>query len=573
MRKHTTALHGMVPQWRDYVDDTVAIAFGDHTLTRGGGRFSEFKREDSPWIVLYQGFFIYDLHDAEHDITTDQAHLQALLKRYGWDFWKRLRGEYVLLVYHTEERVMRLYRDSSGAYTLFYYTDILGNFIVSSELRALTEHPLVQTSLDPQAVSLAMLLGYIPSTRTMIDDVVKVAVGSIVTFDCKKRELSRTPMEFSLYGGEDYTSYQPLIASQVTQRRDLGLVLDGSFEAALLLEHLSRDRKDLITYSIRYERGDPHGETIANDGERLSKHYGTHHEEIYITADEYRLALPRALEIVQEPFHFYHTVDALFIMERAHACGTRNLMLPGAGDALTGSALDSKQSLLCRFATMLSPTLRNALLVLHTGREYDFTVQCDRWFYRTSETTPYAAPAIPYKKISDELREQVSALTPLYSELDVLLPLIRDSHCIERVLIQAPLLSSVYARLSQALGMVTWAPCAERCVRGILDSYRRTHDRYYYQLPNTLGGIPDWYHTYTRNELQQGINKPPLLYWYDKKWRDTYLSLLGSKRTSDVVAWARVRSIIEARGDLYPGDKIAIYLSLAALMHRYSVAT
>ncbi|MDT4332295.1 XrtA/PEP-CTERM system amidotransferase [Methylomonas sp. MS20] len=111
-----------------------------------------------------------------------RTHCDTEVILYAWQAWgeacvERLRGMFAFALWDRPQQTLFLARDRLGVKPLYYSLLANGHFIFGSELKALKQHPLLPTRIDPTAVEDYFGFGYVPDPKTIYRDVYKLEPG------------------------------------------------------------------------------------------------------------------------------------------------------------------------------------------------------------------------------------------------------------------------------------------------------------------------------------------------------------------------------------------------------------
>jgi asparagine synthase (glutamine-hydrolysing) len=112
---------------------------------------------------------------------------------HGYEEWgidellKRLRGMFAFAIYDSVNLQLTLARDRLGIKPL-YYSHNGKRFIFSSEIKAIASSGLIRKEINPRAVSLYLLYGFIPPPETVFKEIIALRPGHYIRL--KGKELS-----------------------------------------------------------------------------------------------------------------------------------------------------------------------------------------------------------------------------------------------------------------------------------------------------------------------------------------------------------------------------------------------
>lgn len=231
---------------------------------------------------------------------TDTEVLLKLYEREGIGFVKRLRGMFAFGLYDTTTKTLHLVRDSSGIKPLYRAT-IDGKTYFASEMRVLMSIMPIQPTLNLESLSAYMKLQYVPGPATMCTGIDSVIPGTIVSFkEGKETTVVFSPDEprVSIASKKEFCEKFPEIMQRVVEDhmisdKPIGIFLSGGMDSSILLHHMARaSRTPIKTFTVRFDASENEDAARFNRDADLAlltaQHYGTDHEELLLTAEEYR---------------------------------------------------------------------------------------------------------------------------------------------------------------------------------------------------------------------------------------------------------------------------------------------
>jgi len=136
------------------------------------------------YVIAYNGE-VYNFNEIREDIglsprtASDTEVILEAFEKYGTEFIHTLNGMFAIAIYDKQEKQLYLFRDRIGIKPLFYFhsgTD----FAFASEIKALeaSDHIRSCLSINKQAVSKYLYLGFIPEPDTIYKNIYKFPAGS-----------------------------------------------------------------------------------------------------------------------------------------------------------------------------------------------------------------------------------------------------------------------------------------------------------------------------------------------------------------------------------------------------------
>lgn len=241
----------------------------------------------------------------------------------------RAVGMFAFALWDRRERVLHLVRDRFGEKPL-YYGWVGGDFLFASELKALRSHPGFANPVDREALALFAARTYVPAPLSIYRDVYKLEPGCIlsVTPDAARTAPGAAPSEGRTAGLRltRYWSYREVlaaghadpigdeaeaidalddalgraIAGQAMADVPVGAFLSGGIDSSTVVALYQRHSSTPVrTFSIGFEDAGFNEAEYAKD---VARHFGTVHDERYVTVAETRDVIPALPAMYDEPF-------------------------------------------------------------------------------------------------------------------------------------------------------------------------------------------------------------------------------------------------------------------------------
>ena len=271
----------------------------------------------------------------------------------GFEYWgieatiKKTKGMFAFAVYDSHENTLTLGRDRLGEKPLYYGWQ--GNsFIFSSELKPFKAHPDFLNRVDRQALTQYLRYNCVPGVACIYKGISKLAPGSILTFSLSDKKYSITTYWSLLdvirsakaqpYEGDENDAVDELelrlkesIRDQMLSDVPLGAFLSGGIDSSIIVALMqAQSGKPIKTFSIGFDKD---GFNEAEHAKAVAEHLGTHHTELYVTADMALGVIPKLPHLYDEPFADSSQIPTYLVAEMAREYVT--VALSGdAGDEL-----------------------------------------------------------------------------------------------------------------------------------------------------------------------------------------------------------------------------------------------
>ncbi|WNB77224.1 XrtA/PEP-CTERM system amidotransferase [Methylomonas koyamae] len=278
-----------------------------------------------------------------------RTHCDTEVILYAWQAWgescvERLRGMFAFAIWDRAKQTLFLARDRLGVKPLFYAELANGHFIFGSELKALTQHPLLPKDPDPTAIEDYFSFGYIPDPKTIYRSVYKLEPGYCLAI--KRGDANFRPKQYwdvtfkpitsahaTDVGEELISRLREAVKIRMVADVPLGAFLSGGVDSSgvvALMAGLSAD--PVNTCSISF--GDPK----FNESEfaaRVAERYHTSHRVEQVDPDDFSL-IDRLSGLYDEPYADSSALPTYRVCELAKKQVTVVLSGDGGDENLAG---------------------------------------------------------------------------------------------------------------------------------------------------------------------------------------------------------------------------------------------
>jgi len=261
--------------------------------------------ESKTIIITYNGeIFNYRRLRESEDLTTktgtDTEVLLKLYEKHGIDFVQKLQGMFAFAIYDTRTKTLHLSRDESGIKPL-YLTYVNGNPHFASEMRALMSALPTKPAINLSAMSAFIRLQYVPGPETMCEGIESLPTGTILSWkDGKETRRSFTAdVSKPLIGSKEQFMHefpslmQEVVTDHMIADKPISIFLSGGMDSSIVLHHMAKASSAPVqTFTVRFEATEAEDAARFNRDAELArmtaKYYGTDHEELALTAEQYR---------------------------------------------------------------------------------------------------------------------------------------------------------------------------------------------------------------------------------------------------------------------------------------------
>lgn len=317
------------------------------------------------FVIVFNGE-IYNHKSLRHELDSEgrspvwrgHSDTEALLASIAaWGLTKALQaanGMFGLALWDRNARTLHLACDRFGEKPV-YYGRAANAFVFASELKALSQYPGWNPSIDRSAVRLLTRYGYIPAPHSIFSGVRKLEPGTIATIRISSgstpaedprlerywsaRDLVERARSSPLDTGEDEAldQFEALFRDAVGLRMEadvpLGAFLSGGFDSTAVVAMMQQQSsRSVRTFTIGFSEPKYNEAPFAKD---IARHLGTDHTELYVTPAEAMQVIPSLPTLYDEPFADSSQIPTFLVSQLAHRHVT--VALSGdAGDELFG---------------------------------------------------------------------------------------------------------------------------------------------------------------------------------------------------------------------------------------------
>ena len=302
---------------------------------------------DGRWAIVYNGE-LYNYQDLGRQLglllrthCDTEVVLKACIAR-GPAALEQFDGMWAMAVVDSAGRCGHLSRDPVGIKPL-YYARHDDRLIFASEMWAMRRVPDLPLEIDPEAMRLYLMLGFIPHPWTIYRGVRKLSPGHRLDFDAAG---PREPVRFYHLPAPpaktpDYADACRQVRTTIEQaaRRQriadvpLGAFLSGGLDSSIVVAALAKAGQTVRTFSIGYADHPRYDET--RYARLVADHIGTEHLTFTLSFADVLEAVEPTLDHLGEPFADSSLLPAALVSRHTRQHVTVALSGDG-GDELFG---------------------------------------------------------------------------------------------------------------------------------------------------------------------------------------------------------------------------------------------
>lgn len=192
-------------------------------------------------IYNYKEIKLTFLSDCEFISNSDSEVAFKLYLKLGDSFIEHLQGMFSIVVYHKNEKKLKIWRDRFGIKP-FYYFHNSKQFIFSSEIKGILNTNFVDNKPNFQGIAYSMYLGTCPSPLTIYENIYSLQAGHKLEFSVDENKLEIEPYWILKYNPsirkieypEFYKDVKNLCNLYYTGEAEKAIMLSGGIDSGTL---------------------------------------------------------------------------------------------------------------------------------------------------------------------------------------------------------------------------------------------------------------------------------------------------------------------------------------------------
>lgn len=281
---------------------------------------------------------------------SDTEVMLEAIERWGVEAaTKRFVGMFAFALWDHQDQKLFLVRDRLGIKPL-YYGFVNGDFVFASELKAIREYPGFEGKIDRGALASFMRHSYIPAPDCIYQGLRKLLPGHILVLDSpadqpvlscfwSASQIAKAGIESQIQGSDEEIVNQleeklkAAVALRMIADVPLGAFLSGGVDSSTVVALMqAQSTRPVKTFTIGFHEDDYNEAAHAN---RVAKHLGTDHTELYVTPEGAMNVIPLLPRMYDEPFADSSQIPTYLVSKLARSRVTVSLSGDG-GDELFG---------------------------------------------------------------------------------------------------------------------------------------------------------------------------------------------------------------------------------------------
>ena len=361
-----------------YVKDHVG--FGHRRLSiidLSEGHQPMSNENSTVWIVFNGEIYNYlelraQLMERGHQFKTnsDTETIIHAYEEFGEKCLELLRGMFAFAIWDENRQQIFAARDRIGEKP-FYYTEVDGTFIFSSEIKSILQFPSFRKEIELSALDLYLSLRYVPGPLTMFKGILKLQPGHYLILKGNRLSIHEywdVPNNLGKVSRNEeechhrfLTLLEECIRMRLMSEVPLGVFLSGGIDSSLVVALMSAMTDIPIkTFSVGYETD--FGTNEFDYARMVVEKYHTEHYELRIGSRDFYDFIPKLVWYLDEPIADAATIPLFFLSEFAKQWITVVLSGEGADEILAGYYIYKKMLWLQKLQ-YVPKTIRENLLL------------------------------------------------------------------------------------------------------------------------------------------------------------------------------------------------------------------
>jgi asparagine synthase (glutamine-hydrolysing) len=357
---------------------------------------------------------------------------------------------FAFALWDERRQVLLLARDRVGIKPL-YYIKTRNALLFGSEMKSMLTDPCIERRINPRAIDRFLTYGYLPGSETPLEGIYKLEPGHYLTVH-NGQVAVRQYWDLHFDTSTRWKSFDEAVeALRVLLRRTIkdhmisdvpvGVLLSGGVDSTGVLRYaVEQTDKPIHTFTMGFD-----GEEFADErpyARLAAQRYGTLHQDITMSAEDFRDFLPKYVWHMEEPVFEPPAVALYFVAHLARESSVKVLLSGEGGDEAFGGYQNYRNLLLLeKLKSVFGPAkgvLRLGLQALgqvgwkRIGRYSNLVDLPLSQYYLSRTATPNTAfnqlkSSIYTKEFADSLGDQTSEAPTrrLFETLDSYSPLNR----------------------------------------------------------------------------------------------------------------------------------------------------
>ena len=279
--------------------------------------------------------------DSSYDFIThsDTEVIIALYKQYNLKMFSKLKGMFAFGIWNTEKKSLLLARDRFGEKPLYYAFGDNGEFIFSSEIKAIIASKLISPKVSRKAIGNYLQHLYIDPLETIYENIYSLPPASFLEFIDGKINIQRyysypTTKDISVADATDIfrIKFEKSVENQLIADVDVGAFLSGGLDSSTIVAIAQKYKSNLKTFSFGFEGS----KSELSYAREIANKYNTNHYEFFAKDVDISEILLKMADVYDEPFADSSNIPTYLISKLAREHSKVVLTGDGADELLGG---------------------------------------------------------------------------------------------------------------------------------------------------------------------------------------------------------------------------------------------
>lgn len=365
--------------------------------------------------------------------TSDTEVILALYEKYGTDLTPHLPGMFAFAIWDEKKQTLFAARDRFGEKPFYYAHGKNGEFIFSSEIKAILASGLIEPEIDPDSVSHYLRKLYVHPYKTIYKNIHTLPPAHSLTYTDGKTEIKKywhLPEIRNDISLEDaLPEFKRLLTHAVEKQLvadvPVGAFLSGGLDSTTIVGLASQFTKKIKTFSFGFEgtKNELGFAKIASDAFQ-TEHYELH-DHHYNIAD----LIMKMTTVYDEPFADSSNISTYLVSKLASE-HVKVALTGDGGDELLGGygwyksliGIKDKKLFDSHAKSLLFKVLAKGAMRLNLKNKVDIISESRRLHYSLNYPDTISA----HRSSNVYFKENILAHTPDFKLLDTVDDALRD---------------------------------------------------------------------------------------------------------------------------------------------------
>lgn len=304
-----------------YAEENVFLGHRRLSILDVRGARQPMSAGEGRYVIVYNGE-LYNFREIRAELETrgrtfvtegDTEVVLAAYVQWGPDCLTRFRGMFAFAIWDSERRELFLARDRLGIKPL-YYALIEGRLVFASEMKAITHHPQFRREANLTALSSYLSFRTVVGENTVFAGLKTLPPGFTLLFSEGRLDVRRywdipSCVPKRDLGEAYYLDRLREMLSRIVERHlvsdvPVGAYLSGGVDSSLLVALMALHRSEPVkTFSVGF---DVEGYDEGDHAELVSRHLGTDHRRLVVSADAFIEGMEAMIRHRDQPLSIPH---------------------------------------------------------------------------------------------------------------------------------------------------------------------------------------------------------------------------------------------------------------------------